>query len=353
MLMRLSLLSHHERLTFQFEPIAAHVPHVHVVRRGGGRSSSPMNDQSHEGTTSGSSRRSRRDDQVRNAVGRSERADADDSDLDSVALKDPDAAGVPQRHSNAHALLDSRSCHRLKLVQYTPPRGEPHTCAAIWRNGDYVRLASPLLRTSNGLRDPNAYVRQFPDSLASLDTFEETMTWLDAACYAATDTRQVEVACQEHPEWQLACVRYDGGDAALRALGNLIQAARKGALPPKPLMRDCLLELVRQVLKSEPRLADSRVDVALDETDDVAILELGVDHLVHVALLPDVASSDAHRQAMLANDRMLLGRNGWAQCLLVVPSLKSREPMFVPPRVMLVAMDAAQIGSSLARMVRR
>lgn len=352
MLIPLSLPSHPKHLTFQFQPPTAQ-PLTCTQCVAEMVAAPPMNDQSHKGATSRSSWRSRRNDQVRNAVGRSDRADADDSDLYSVALKNTGAAELPERHSNAQAVSEARSGHRLKLVGYTPPGGEPHTCAAIWRNGDYVRLSSPLLRTSNGLRDPNAYVRQFPDSFASLDTFEETMTWLDAACYAATDTRQVEVACQEHPEWQLACVRYDGGDAALHALGNLIQAAEKGALPPKPLMRDCLLELVRQVLKNEPRLADSRVDVALDKTADVAILELGVDHLVHVALLPDVASGDAHRQAMLANDRMLLGSNGWAQCLLVVPSLKSREPMFVPPRVMLVAMDAAQIGSSLARMAQR
>ena len=258
-----------------------------------------------------------------------------------------------QRLPNSQATRPSKSSHHLKLVQYRPPGGEPHACAAIWRNGEYVRLASPLLRSRNGLRDPKAYVRLFPDSLASLDTFEETMSWLDAACYAATDPHEVEAACQEHPEWQLSCIRYDGGDAALLGLGELIRAAERGALPPKPLVRDCLLELVKQILKHDTTLVDAKIDATLDQEDDVATLEIGLDRVVRVTLLPDVGPNDVDRQAMLAHHQMMLGRNGWEQCLLVIPSLEIHEPMFMTPRVVVAAMDSAQIWSSLVRMAQR
>jgi hypothetical protein len=103
----------------------------------------------------------------------------------------------------------------LKLVQYLPAGEDPVVCAAIWREGDHVHLASPLLPTSRGVRDPQAYMRQFPHRIASIDAFAETMTWLDAACFAAADPREVESACEAHPEWQLRCVRYDGGDDSL------------------------------------------------------------------------------------------------------------------------------------------
>lgn len=258
-----------------------------------------------------------------------------------------------QRLPNSPTTGPSQSSHHLKLVEYRPPGGEPHACAAIWRNGDYVQLASPLLRTRNGVRNPKAYVRQFPDSLASLDTFEETMTWLDAACYAATDPREVEAACQEHPEWHLRCIRYDGGDAVLLGLGGLIRAAERGTPVPEPLLRDCLLEIIKQILKNDPTLADAQIDATLHAEDEVATLELGLDRVVRLTLLTNIPSNDVVRQGLLAHHRMTEGHNGWAQCLLVIPDLEIDQPMFVTPRVAITAMDPAQIRAALVGMARR
>ncbi len=124
----------------------------------------------------------------------------------------------------------------LKLVLYLPAADDPVVCAAIWREGDHVHLASPLLPDRSGVFDPQVYVRQFPHGIASVDAFEETMSWLDAACFAAADPREVESACEAHPEWQLRCVRYDGSDASLSGLNGLIRAARKASPPgPAPL----------------------------------------------------------------------------------------------------------------------
>jgi hypothetical protein len=255
--------------------------------------------------------------------------------------------------SNSPRLGGSHSSHHLKLVEYLPPGGEPHTCAAIWRKGDYVHLASPLLRMRHGVRDPQAYARQFPDALASLDTFEETMTWLDAACYAATDPREVEAACQQHPEWQLRCIQYDCSDAALLELGALIRAAESGSRLPVPILRDCLLEIIKQIFKSDPELVDAQIDTTFHQGDDVAKLELGLDCAVLVTLLTNIASTDLVRQGLLAHHRMTERQHGWEQCLLVLPDLEIDQPMFVTPRVAMTGMEPSQIRASLVRMAKR
>ena len=164
----------------------------------------------------------------------------------------------------------SRPRHNLKLVQFLPPGGKAQVCAALWREGDYVHLASPLMRTRRGVRDPKSYARQFPDALASIDTFEETMTWLDAACYAAADPREVDAACQQHPEWRLRCMRYEGSDADLLGLAGLIRATETADPFPEALMRDCLLEIIRQILKIDVDLAACQVDSTSQKGDDVA-----------------------------------------------------------------------------------
>jgi hypothetical protein len=55
----------------------------------------------------------------------------------------------------------------------------------------------------------------------------QVLQWLDAACFAATDTGQVRQACAAHPEWQLRCSPFDGSDRDLRALSGLLQACRQ------------------------------------------------------------------------------------------------------------------------------
>jgi len=238
-------------------------------------------------------------------------------------------------------------------VQYLPPGGEAHVCAAIWREGERVHVASPLLRVHNGVRDPEPYVRQFPDALGSIDAFAETMTWLDAACYAATDPSEVETACEQHPEWRLRCVPYDGGDASLLGLASLIRAAGKVGPLPQPIMRDCLLEIVAQILKGDPELFLAQIEATFHEGDGVATLELGLDRLVLVTLRANVASSSLVRETLLAHRRMIDQHKGWAQCLLVLPDLEIGQPMVMTSRVVITNMESETIRAALVRMAKR
>lgn len=243
--------------------------------------------------------------------------------------------------------------HHLKLIQYLPPGGEPHVCAAIWREGDHVHLASPLLRTQRGVRDPRSYVRQFPDGLASINAFEDTMTWLEAACYAATDPREVEAACQQHPEWQLRCIRYDGSDVTLLGLAGLIRAAERIDPLPESIMRDCLLELIKQILANDPVLVDVQIDQAFRDGDDVASLDLGSDRQVLVTVLRNIAATDLVREGLLAHHRMMDKLSGWTQCLLVLPDLNIERPMFMTSRVAITCMDPDHVRASLVHMAQR
>jgi hypothetical protein len=245
----------------------------------------------------------------------------------------------------------SRGRH-LKLVQYLPAGDEPVVCAAIWREGDHVHLTSPLLPTRHGVRDPQAYMRQFPQGLASIDAFEETMTWLDAACYAAADPREVESACEAHPEWQLRCVRYDGSDATLSGLTGLIHAAKNVGPLPAPVLRDCLLELIKQILKSDPQLVGAQIAAIHHDGDDVATLEIGSGRKVLVTLLASVASSDAMRQGLLAHRRMTEHYKNRVQCLLVAPDLQIDRPMFMTARVAITDMDADHVRAALVRLAQ-
>lgn len=241
----------------------------------------------------------------------------------------------------------------LKVVQYLPLNGEPTACAAIWSEGGYVHLASPLARTRRGVLDPQPYVRMFPDALALIDAFEETMTWLDAACYAATDPRQVEAACRQHPEWRLQCVRYDGSDATLLGMGGLIRAAEKVVPMSEPVMRNCLLELIKQILKSEPELAGAQINSTFPNGTDVATLELGLDSVVLVTLLADLVSTDMIRQGLLAHHRMSDAHKGWAQCLLVLPELEMDQPVFMTSRVVVTNLNPGNVRAALVHMDQR
>lgn len=240
----------------------------------------------------------------------------------------------------------------LKLVQYLPEGDEPVVCAAIWREGDHVHLASPLLPTRHGVRDPQAYMRQFPQGLASIDAFEETMTWLDAACYAAADPREVEAACESHPEWQLRCIRYDGSDATLSGLTGLIHAAENVGPLPAPILRDCLLELIKQILKCDPELVGAQIEATYHDGDDVATLEIGSGRAVLVTLLPSVASTDAIRQGLLADQRMTEHYQSRVQCLLVAPDFQIDRPMFMTARVAITNMEADHVRAALVRLAK-
>lgn len=245
------------------------------------------------------------------------------------------------------------SGHHLKLVQYLPSRGEPHVCAAIWREGDHVHLVSPLLRTRRGVRDPRSYARQFPEGLASIDAFEDTMIWLDAACYAAADTREVAEACRQHPECQLRCIQYDGSDATLLGSAGLIRAVERVDPLPELITRDCLLELVKQILKNDATLVDAQIDTVLHADGDVATLDIAMDRQVFVTLLMNVAPTDVIRQGLLAHHRMTDRNKGWTQCLLVLPDLDLERPIFMSSRVVITNMNPDHVRASLVRMTGR
>jgi hypothetical protein len=261
---------------------------------------------------------------------------------------------MPQQHFNRPAAAGgSHLNHNLMLVQFLPPGGEPRVCAALWREGDRVHLAAPLMRARNGVRDPKSYARQFPDALASIDAFEEAMTWLDAASYGAADPREVDTACQQHPEWRLRCVRYDGGDASLLGLAGLIRATEIAGAFPETIMRDCLLEMIRQILKNAPELVAGQIESTSQKGDDVATLDLGLDRAVVVTLLADIASTDVVRQGVLAHHRMTAPNNARTQCLLVVPNLQINQPTFLTPRVVITNMDTDHVRASLVHMAKR
>jgi len=110
----------------------------------------------------------------------------------------------------AHAKPSSHRASRLKLVEFIQPgTQEPSVCGALWRHGSEVHLLAPALRCGEG------------SSLLG-----SVLGWLDAACFAASDPRQVSRTCAANPEWHLRCSPFDGSDRALRALGELIWTCR-------------------------------------------------------------------------------------------------------------------------------
>ena len=258
-----------------------------------------------------------------------------------------------QQLSKPTAASQSQFTRDLMLVQFLPPGGKPKVCAALWREGDYVHLASPLMRVRHGVRDPMPYARQFPDDLVSIDAFEEAMAWLDAVCYAAADPREVDAACHQYPEWRLRCARYDASDANLLELAGLIRAAETTGSFPPTLMRDCLLEMIRQILKNDPDLAAGQIESISQTGDDVATLDLGLDCAVVVTLLTNIASTDVVPQCVLAHYRMAAMSHAQAQCLLVLPNLQINQPTLPTARVAITNLDTDHIRASLVRMTRR
>ena len=181
------------------------------------------------------------------------------------------------------------------------------------------------------------------------------MTWLEAACYAASDPRDVEAACQQHPEWQLRCIRYDGGDITLLGLAGLIRAAERIGPLPDLIVRDCLLELIRQILKNDPVLVGAQIDKTFRDSNDVASVDLGFDRQVLVTMLKNIVATDVVRHGLLAHHRMMDKRSEWTQCLLVLPDLDIdiEQPMFMTSRVAITSMDPDHMRASLVHMAKQ
>lgn len=109
--------------------------------------------------------------------------------------------------------LDSES--HLKLIEFVEPGAEqPSVCAALWRHGSAVHLFAPALRDGQ-----------------SASLLSSVLGWLDAACFAASDPKQVTLTCAANPEWRLRCLPFDGSDDSLRALGELIRDCRRTRPP--------------------------------------------------------------------------------------------------------------------------
>lgn len=250
------------------------------------------------------------------------------------------------------ASTQARSRHHLKLVQYEPPGAQPHVCAAIWCDGERVQLASPL-REQSGEPDPGRYQREFPDVFASVGAFEEALAWLDAACFAAADPREVQKACERHPEWFLRCVRCDENTAAAPGLAGLVRATEKVTPLPASIMRVCLLEIVKQILKSEPYLSDARLETTFHDGNDIAVLSLVAGPALFVTMRRGITPTDAVRQGRLAHDRVSSYCKGWKRCLLVLPDIDIDQPMFMTPQVVVTNMDPVNIRAALVRMSNR
>jgi len=259
----------------------------------------------------------------------------------------------PRESSRDVSRYALRPQNRLKLVRYEPPGGAAHACAAIWREGNHIHLVAPLSRSRDGVRDPKPYVRRFPESLAAWQTFEEAMAWFDALCYSASDPRQVASACREHPELKLRCTAYDGTDADLVELSELMKASKRGAPLPAGSVRDCLLELLKEIIKTKQAFVEAQIDIASPGGPDVANIELPLDRQVLVTLLMAVGPADLVPSGVLAHHRMMDGHHGYSQCLLVAPGVALREPMYLTRRVTVVGLDPGQITSALAEMAKR
>lgn len=108
---------------------------------------------------------------------------------------------------------DPPTSPRLELVEFIPAAdADPVVCGAVWQHGRDVHLLAPALR----------------DAATGADALGFTLSWLDAACFAATDADEARQACDENPDWHLRCRPFDGSDHTLRALADLMHACRRG-----------------------------------------------------------------------------------------------------------------------------
>jgi hypothetical protein len=246
----------------------------------------------------------------------------------------------------------ARSHHQLMLVQYEPPGTLPHVCAAIWREGEHVQLASPL-REQVDAPDPGRYRREFPDAFASVGAFEQTLVWLDAACYAAGDPGEVDEACAHHPEWFLRCVRCDESTVAAPGLAGLIRATEKVSPLPPAIMRVCLLEIIKQVLHNNACLSETRIETTFHDGDDVALLKFRLGRALLVTMRRGIAPTDAVGQGLLTHDRVNACCKVRKRCLLVLPDIDIDHPMVITSQVVVSNLDPVNVRAALLHLSDR
>ena len=238
-----------------------------------------------------------------------------------------------------------RTAH-LKLVRYQPPGSDAQVCAAVWEESGHVHLASPLLTHDGGLLDPQRFARQFGE-FSRLDLFEQAMSALDAACYSSTRTYEVREICEEHPEWDLRCERFDATDESLGALHSLIQAAGSRSPLPIPALRHCLVETVARILELDKKYKGAQIEKTFGEGDDVAVLEMASGLRVLVTTRHDVESSMAVSPGVAAHYRALKKSRGADKCLLVLPGLVIDKPMKLTSLSAISSADPVVIRAAL------
>ncbi len=241
----------------------------------------------------------------------------------------------------------------LSLIYYHPRGTETaRTCAAIWEESNQVRLVSPFLRKCDGIVDPQPFIKKFPCAGAAVEPFERAMEWLDSTCYAATESAQVQLACNAEWEWGLRCVPYDASDRTL-GLGGLGKPLVSDKALLKEVARQCLLQTVKRLLKEDIVFVGGQLEILEPDgaTGDVATVYFPHAHVLRICLLKKINSTDVIRRGILAMDRMGTSDSTWQHTLLVMPGLEIERPMFLTGSVTICSLEFSLIHAALTSLV--
>lgn len=242
----------------------------------------------------------------------------------------------------------------LHLIHHRPRGCEALACAAVWEEGDQVRLASPLALRREGVLDPRPIAGLSENNLTCLGQHEDVMGWLDAVCFASSRCLQVSQACREHPEWDLRCEPFDGGDASLAALRSLVRVASGDVPLPARLVRACVWVTVDRLVREEPRLAGGQLrPIQSGDVDDLGVVESASGARVLVSVRHGVRPTQAASLGVLAHYRMEARAHGDAQadrCLLVLPELELKRPMAMTPRAAIANLDPVVLRDAMLRL---
>ena len=242
----------------------------------------------------------------------------------------------------------------LHLIHYRPRGCEAQAFAAVWEEGDEVRLASPLLLRWEGVPDLQPMAGLSENNLTCLGQFEDVVAWLDAVIFASTRCLQVSQACREHPEWDLRCEPFDGSDASLAALRSLVQVASGDSPLPAMLMRECVWMAVDRLVREEPRLASGQLrPIQSGDVDDLGVVESASGARVLVSVRHGVRPTQAASLGVLAHYRMEARAQGDAQadrCLLVLPELELMRPMAMTRRAAIANLEPMVLRDAMLRL---
>lgn len=250
-----------------------------------------------------------------------------------------------QSHPDMRA---SPQAAHLKVVYFEAPAAQPRPCAAIWEHAGLVHLVSPLLRTRSGMTDPLPFARQFGDCVPAFDLFQQVMSWLDAACFAATTTAEVQAQCKAQAAWGLRCVRFDASDRVLRDLHDLLHAAGGPGVLQPPVLRECVLESLQQILRGTEALAGAQLELRRAHTDDIAVVELAGGERVQVSVCHAPAASNPGT-LVLASSAALARAGEVHYCLLVCPALQLDAGLVISDRAAVTSLDPLLMRRMLVR----